>query len=637
LYANTLTHQYALDDKIVITENQFTKQGFAGIGDILTTDVFVGFYGKEKNLVTGKRYRPLSLVTFAIEHDIFGLNPFISHLINMLLYLLTVIVLYRLMQQMFPDKKDNPWYFATPFIITMLYVAHPLHTEVIANIKGRDEILSLLGSLIALYYTFKWLDDPKSKYLLLSSLSIFLALFSKENAITFLFIIPVSVHFCTDHKLKRNLMALAPMLAITVLYLIIRFSLLGVPDATPATELMNNPFVHASTADKFATIFYTLGIYVKLMIFPHPLTHDYYPMQVPIIGWTDWRALLSLFIYCLMAYWALIGLKTKKPSFYGVLLYLASLSIVSNIVFPIGSFMNERFMYVPTIGFCIVLGIAFTFGIYKHIAFVGKNRTIVNGILILTLLGYSVKTISRNAVWKDDLTLSTTDVKISTNSAKANMSAGLSLVNQAQKENDPTKKRVITAEAIGYLNRSLKLYPVYIQPMLLMGNAYYEIEEYENSLVYFENCLRLQTAYSYAVNNIEHVGDICSKKQNPNLAVKAYLILENYGLGTSRVLMKLGQVYGRDLRDNSSALKYILKAQKLDPDNLDIPNKLGIIYSMIGQHQNAIDAFNEVLAKDPDNANTLLNLGITYQNMGNEELGNQYIQRAIEIDPALKQ
>lgn len=67
LYANTLNHGYVLDDKIVITENQFTKKGFSGIPDIMRTDAFVGFYGKEKNLVVGKRYRPLSIVTFAIE------------------------------------------------------------------------------------------------------------------------------------------------------------------------------------------------------------------------------------------------------------------------------------------------------------------------------------------------------------------------------------------------------------------------------------------------------------------------------------------------------------------------------------------------------------------------------------------
>jgi len=184
LYANTLGHKYALDDKIVITENQFTTQGFSGISDLLTTDVFVGFYGKEKNLVTGKRYRPLSLVTFAIEWQLFGKNPFMSHLINLLLYALTGILLYTLMKMVLPDKLDNPWYLTTPMIIAALYIVHPLHTEVIANIKGRDEILSLLGSLGALYYTLKWLEMKKLMHMVLSSLCLFLALLFRLRSIT---------------------------------------------------------------------------------------------------------------------------------------------------------------------------------------------------------------------------------------------------------------------------------------------------------------------------------------------------------------------------------------------------------------------------------------------------------------------
>ena len=97
------------------------------------------------------------------------------------------------------------------------------------------------------------------------------------------------------------------------------------------------------------------------------LDHDYYPNQIPIIGWMDYRALIPLVLYIYMTVLAIVGFKTKKPTFYAFLFYLATFSIVSNIVFPIGSFMNERFMYMPSIGYCIALGIAVTFGIYKHI------------------------------------------------------------------------------------------------------------------------------------------------------------------------------------------------------------------------------------------------------------------------------
>ncbi len=97
LYGNTLQHQYALDDAIVITENDFVKQGVSGIPDILTTDVFTGFFGVKKNLVEGGRYRPLSLVSFAIEYELFGEEPFVSHLINILLYALSGMLLFSLL------------------------------------------------------------------------------------------------------------------------------------------------------------------------------------------------------------------------------------------------------------------------------------------------------------------------------------------------------------------------------------------------------------------------------------------------------------------------------------------------------------------------------------------------------------
>ena len=99
LYVNTLWNQYALDDAIVITQNQFTQQGFKGIGNIMTSDVFLGFFKTEKNLVAGGRYRPLSVVTFAIEHQLFGENPGVSHFINLLLYALTGIVLFICIQK----------------------------------------------------------------------------------------------------------------------------------------------------------------------------------------------------------------------------------------------------------------------------------------------------------------------------------------------------------------------------------------------------------------------------------------------------------------------------------------------------------------------------------------------------------
>jgi len=85
LYGNTFTHDFALDDHIVITGNNFTKQGFSGIKDIMTHDAFVGTYGEALEL-SGGRYRPLSIVMFAVEYQLFGANPLVGHMMNALLF-----------------------------------------------------------------------------------------------------------------------------------------------------------------------------------------------------------------------------------------------------------------------------------------------------------------------------------------------------------------------------------------------------------------------------------------------------------------------------------------------------------------------------------------------------------------------
>ena len=146
LYANTLGHDYTQDDAIVIYDNMFTQQGVQGIPGILQYDTFYGFFkteGKSK-LVSGGRYRPFTLIMFAIEWQIFERNPMIGHLVNIILYGLLGICIYFFLIRLFksPPKDIEPALLA--LITALLYIAHPIHTEAVANIKGRDEIMSML-------------------------------------------------------------------------------------------------------------------------------------------------------------------------------------------------------------------------------------------------------------------------------------------------------------------------------------------------------------------------------------------------------------------------------------------------------------------------------------------------------------
>lgn len=164
LYINTLGFNYNLDDGVVITGNKFTQQGFSGIKTLLSHDLYFAYAGEQQNF-EGGRYRPLTLVIFAIEYQFFGLTPFIGHLVNVITYAFTCVFIFYLLQKLMRNIKNNTL-FSIPFIAMILFVAHPLHTEVVANIKSLDELLSLLLSMVTLYFSIQYVETKKNIFLL---------------------------------------------------------------------------------------------------------------------------------------------------------------------------------------------------------------------------------------------------------------------------------------------------------------------------------------------------------------------------------------------------------------------------------------------------------------------------------------
>ena len=227
LYANTFSHDYALDDAIVITDNIYTQKGISGIKEIFKNDSFTGFFKEKKELVPGGRYRPFSIATFAVEYEIFGEKPEISHIINVLLYALTGILFFVIFSKLTNPKGTCNRFLTLPFVCASLFIFHPVHTEVVANIKGRDELFALLFSLCALSFTINYLYSNKIWYLILSMISIFIAMLSKENAIVFILLVPLTIYYFTKTTIKRTLITTVPLLIGAAVFLIIRQIVLG--------------------------------------------------------------------------------------------------------------------------------------------------------------------------------------------------------------------------------------------------------------------------------------------------------------------------------------------------------------------------------------------------------------------------
>ena len=362
LYANTLSHDFALDDAIVITDNMHVHKGWAGLMDIFNKDTFHGFFKTDKQgLLEGGRYRPFTLAMFAVELSIFGKSPFWGHLFNLLWYALTGIVLYLLSSGLFAYRWNKTLSAWLAFAVALIFIAHPLHTEAVANIKGRDEIMALLGCLAALYFSLRSYHSKQIGWEALAVLAFLIGIFSKENAITFLAVVPLTYWFFTDASVGKIIRYIAPFLVVALVFLLIRSAVLpNVQIGTVSKELMNNPFlklegtqyVPFTGAEKQATVFYTLGKYLQLFLAPYPLTHDYYPMQIPRMDWSKPASILSFLLYLGMGIYGVLGLRKKSPIAYGFLFYLSTLSIVSNLFLVVGTNMSERLVFMPSVGLC---------------------------------------------------------------------------------------------------------------------------------------------------------------------------------------------------------------------------------------------------------------------------------------------
>ena len=465
LYLPSVRYGYVLDDKIVFTQNSFVKMGFGGIYKILSTESFAGFFNEQKDILIGGRYRPLSLITFAMEQGVAGQNPALGHFINVLLYSLLGWLIYHTLRKILPSAPSGQWAMGTAFLTALLYLLHPIHSEAVANIKGRDEILAALFSIGSLYASWEYVQQKKWRWNLQAGVWLFLGLLAKENALTFVAVIPLTLYFFAKKDLRGLLQNLGVLLAAAAIYLLMRYWAVGhlLSGGETVANLLNDPYVGLSWAKKYASIVLALGWYLRLMLFPHPLTHDYYPFQIPVVSWGDWRVILSLLAYGALAVVAVIGWRSKSVAAYCVLFFLLTLSMVSNLFFNIGTTLNERFVFLPSLGFSLAIAWLLMRWMPEKMQKIPENwYALGGGILVVLLGGYFLKTEMRLPDWQDEYHLNQAAYKNSPNSARANLFMGVAIFNRDYPAaQTPQEKLALLNTITPMVDRALQIIPSY--------------------------------------------------------------------------------------------------------------------------------------------------------------------------------
>ena len=605
LYSNTLKHQFVLDDYSVIKENQLTKGGTASLKEIFSTSYRTGYGNNENNL-----YRPLTKAMFAIEWQLSPNNPHFHHLINVLMYALVCVLLFIVLLRY---TKINIYIL---FIVALLFAAHPIHTEVVANIKSRDEISSMLFLLLSLLCIHKYLANNKILLLLSALGCFFLALLSKESAIVYAALAPLFIYFFTETPMKNNIKISGSFVAVGLLYIMLHIKIIG-SLGIPNIPVIDNSLLYTSNViEQKATAIYIMGKYFLLLVFPHPLSCDYSFDTIPIVtSIGNIGFLLALGFHIFLLYYAIKKIKEKHILSFCILFYLGSMVLASNIFMLIGTHLAERLLFFPSIAFCLavvyllckLLKIDLT-DPFKYNSLFKINSTllmIVGGILLL----YSIKTYSRNKDWKSDTYLFGHDLETVPNSAHMLFYYANNLANKdslnAVKSPAEREKRLLTAQKS--ITKALKLYELFPDAHNVAGRIYYEQKNYEAAFKSYNRAMEMNPGKGMYHNN---AGTCLFSIGNYQEAAKAFEKAAEIDKFDTDARCNLGSAYG--------AMGEAARTK----GEVESSNKLFML---------AIDNFKKAAEIDPNNKSALQFLGITYKNIGDSINGQLYLNKAASV------
>ena len=664
LYANTLTHDYVLDDETVMAKNKIVTKGITAIPEIMLTAYRAGSQDRQESL-----YRPLSVAMFAAEWQLSPNQPFLGHLINVLLYALSGFLLYKLLRKWF--KAHHAFIL---FAIALIYIAHPLHTEVVANIKSRDEILGMLFAILSLsaFYDFAQQESTLSiKYLLTGLLYFFLAMLSKESTVTLLAAIPLSLYFFTNHNnFKKITYTIIALLIGVTLYFVLRKIAIGGLVTFNEVSVLNNSLVAAETkTDRFASAIVLVAYYIRLFFFPHPLSFDYSLNTFPNVSVSDLKFLISMTILIAMALYSILQLKKKDPIAFGLLFFGISLSIVSNVFVIIEATLAERFMYLPSLGLCMTV----VFSLEKLTKFKAKpNYSVVSlikhhklftVILSAVLLLFSIKTFTRNLDWKDNFTLFSVDKEHNPNSYR-NLSGYCNVLFGKKilplKDGDPQKLEYCK-EAIFYTEKSLAITEDNFSAWSLLTYCHLQLKDYTKAQQSFESGLKYYTSktpyldnfYMFGSNAYYFSGNLSKALESAKAGLAVTdtnaMLWNSYGmistelndLNTAKAALikslqldstsadtwyNYGNWYAKN-NDFNTAITMYSKAIQLNGaiiTSVNSYNNTGNCYAVMKQYDKALENFKKALSLDPSNKSALQNLVITYNNLGQKENAATY-------------
>ncbi len=440
-YANTIPNGFTLDDIPMVRDNPEIV-AVAGIPSQFSKPYWPGE-------VASGLYRPITISSYAINRALTGPGAAGFHAVNALLHGLVCLAVW------FVARRAGTHY-GTALLAGLLFAVHPIHTEAVANIVGRAELLAALGVLVA------WIAHRRASEAApgrarvgwaVSAAAYLLAVLSKEHAI-----VAPALFVFDDLLIAKGEGEPAvrvfrptrylPYVAAIVIAVALRTAALGGLRGAETAAFIDNPAVAAGAWTRGATAVWVHARYVWLMLWPARLSSDYSFDAIPVVDSAfDPRFLIGCGLtigLMLLGWW---GWRRQRTVALGVCVWLLFWLPAGNLLFPAGTVMGERLIYLSSLGLCLLAAHATV----KAVNQPGLRVAVLVAVAI-ALTALSARTFTRNPDWDDNLTLALADLRAEPRSAKLHAGAAIELHDAGEIE-----------RAREQYEKALRIYPDYAQ------------------------------------------------------------------------------------------------------------------------------------------------------------------------------
>jgi tetratricopeptide (TPR) repeat protein len=539
-------------------------------------------------------------LTFALEYQIWGDKPGRSHAINILLYWLASVVLFSVLRRLLTGYN-----ILFPFLATLLFMVHPLHTEVVASLKNRDELLAFLFGMGTLSMVLTYLEKKNPLYILIAILFFVIGYLSKSSILPFLLLIPLAIRFFT-HTPGKTLLLMVAILGVVAVV-----AQLGpkmyLADAQRNNLFIENPlFGEKDFWIRLGTGLTSLLFYVKMMLWPHPLLYYYGFDMIPVVGMGDLKALLSLALHGGLLFMAIRGWRSKSLWSFAIFWYLIAIAMYSNVVIPVVGIVGERFAFTASLGFVIIVT-ALIFKLFKNDP---KNLTIemdvrlkIITVMVLIMIPGTVASINRNRDWRNLFDLYHHDIKHLNNSAKANIDYAGLLMNSVYQDENFIRHGAVNQykyqKIVTHFRRAIELYPDNYKTINDLGTVYLFIGKNYDSAVYF-----LQKAIA-----------LDSTKQP--------------------AWVNLGMAY-KENKEYDKALACYERILKIDPNQVKAVFAMANVYHDMGDFDRAVRMNEEMIRKYPELEMPYINIGNYHMLRKDTATAVFYWEKAAAIRPSFE-